>query len=237
MLVKQQLTELKPLFHSSQKPTRKPAASAFKYCDWMKVIESLNSYFESLNSCFERSNSYFQSLNSYFQSLNSYFQSLNSYFQSLNSYFQSLNSYFQRLNSYFESLNSYFQSLNSYFQSLNSYFQSLNSYFELVLEASLRVGFFDHWKRALRKSEELLYLCHLNSAKTSIASRISFRESRHEERQLNPQETIKFRSSFRLKVAGITEYNFKKYKTWKLDPMDIVLFGFGKTFFNQTMNQ
>ena len=29
---------LKPLFHSSQKPTRKLAASAFKYCDWMKVL-------------------------------------------------------------------------------------------------------------------------------------------------------------------------------------------------------
>ena len=28
----------KPLFHSSQKPTRKLAASAFKYCDWMKVL-------------------------------------------------------------------------------------------------------------------------------------------------------------------------------------------------------
>ena len=30
-------TRLKHLFHSSQKPTRKLAASAFKYCDWMKV--------------------------------------------------------------------------------------------------------------------------------------------------------------------------------------------------------
>ena len=29
---------LKPLFHSSQKPIRKLAASAFKYCDWMKVL-------------------------------------------------------------------------------------------------------------------------------------------------------------------------------------------------------
>ena len=29
---------LKPLFHSSQKPTRKLAASAFKYCDWMEVL-------------------------------------------------------------------------------------------------------------------------------------------------------------------------------------------------------
>ncbi len=29
---------LKPLFHSSQKPTRKLAASAFKYCGWMKVL-------------------------------------------------------------------------------------------------------------------------------------------------------------------------------------------------------
>ena len=29
---------LKSLFHSSQKPTRKLAASAFKYCDWMKVL-------------------------------------------------------------------------------------------------------------------------------------------------------------------------------------------------------
>ena len=28
---------LKPLFHSSQKPTRKLPANAFKYCDWMKV--------------------------------------------------------------------------------------------------------------------------------------------------------------------------------------------------------
>ena len=32
------LAGLKPLFHSSQKPTRKLAASAFKYCDWMKVL-------------------------------------------------------------------------------------------------------------------------------------------------------------------------------------------------------
>ncbi len=33
---------VKPLFHSSQKPARKLAASAFKYCDWMKVLaESL----------------------------------------------------------------------------------------------------------------------------------------------------------------------------------------------------
>ena len=30
--------KLKPLFHSSQKPTRKLPASAFKYCDWMKVF-------------------------------------------------------------------------------------------------------------------------------------------------------------------------------------------------------
>ncbi len=29
---------LKPLFHSSQKPTCKLAASSFKYCDWMKVL-------------------------------------------------------------------------------------------------------------------------------------------------------------------------------------------------------
>ena len=29
---------VKPLFHSSQKPTRKLATSAFKYCDWMKVL-------------------------------------------------------------------------------------------------------------------------------------------------------------------------------------------------------
>ena len=29
---------LKPLFHSLQKPTRKLAASPFKYCDWMKVL-------------------------------------------------------------------------------------------------------------------------------------------------------------------------------------------------------
>ena len=29
---------VKPLFHSSQKPTRKHVASAFKYCDWMKVL-------------------------------------------------------------------------------------------------------------------------------------------------------------------------------------------------------
>ncbi len=29
---------VKPLFHSMQKPTRKLAASAFKYCDWMKVL-------------------------------------------------------------------------------------------------------------------------------------------------------------------------------------------------------
>ena len=28
----------KPLFHSSQKSTRKLAATAFKYCDWMKVL-------------------------------------------------------------------------------------------------------------------------------------------------------------------------------------------------------
>ncbi len=28
--------EVKPLFHSSS--TRKLAASAFKYCDWMKVL-------------------------------------------------------------------------------------------------------------------------------------------------------------------------------------------------------
>ena len=30
--------DAKPLFHSSQKPTRKLAASAFKCCDWMKVL-------------------------------------------------------------------------------------------------------------------------------------------------------------------------------------------------------
>ena len=30
--------DLKPLFHSSQKPTRKLAANAFKYSDWMKVV-------------------------------------------------------------------------------------------------------------------------------------------------------------------------------------------------------
>ena len=29
---------LKPLFHSSQNPTRKLAASAFRYCDWMKLL-------------------------------------------------------------------------------------------------------------------------------------------------------------------------------------------------------
>ena len=29
---------LKPLFYSSQKPTRKLAASAFKYCDWIKIL-------------------------------------------------------------------------------------------------------------------------------------------------------------------------------------------------------
>ena len=29
---------MKLLFHSSQKPTSKLAASAFKYCDWMKVL-------------------------------------------------------------------------------------------------------------------------------------------------------------------------------------------------------
>ncbi len=29
---------VKPLFHSSQKPTRRLAASAFKYCDWIKVL-------------------------------------------------------------------------------------------------------------------------------------------------------------------------------------------------------
>ena len=33
-----QIKSFKPLFHSSQKPTRKLAASAFKYCDWMKVL-------------------------------------------------------------------------------------------------------------------------------------------------------------------------------------------------------
>ncbi len=31
---------LKPRFHSSQKPTRKLTESAFKYCDWMKVLEA-----------------------------------------------------------------------------------------------------------------------------------------------------------------------------------------------------
>ena len=31
-------TKVKPLFHSSLKSTRKLAASAFKYCDWMKVL-------------------------------------------------------------------------------------------------------------------------------------------------------------------------------------------------------
>ena len=30
--------QIQPLFHSSQKPTRKLAVSAFKYCDWMKVL-------------------------------------------------------------------------------------------------------------------------------------------------------------------------------------------------------
>ncbi len=35
----QHRAHLKPLFHSSQTPTRKlAAASAFKYCDWMKVL-------------------------------------------------------------------------------------------------------------------------------------------------------------------------------------------------------
>ncbi len=29
---------VKPLFHSSQNLSRKLAASAFKYCDWMKVL-------------------------------------------------------------------------------------------------------------------------------------------------------------------------------------------------------
>ena len=29
---------LKPLFHLSQNPTRKLAASAFNFCDWMKVL-------------------------------------------------------------------------------------------------------------------------------------------------------------------------------------------------------
>ena len=29
---------IKPLLHSSQKLTRKLAANAFKYCDWMKVL-------------------------------------------------------------------------------------------------------------------------------------------------------------------------------------------------------
>ncbi len=32
------LQAAKPLFHSSQKPTRKLTASVFKYCDWMKVL-------------------------------------------------------------------------------------------------------------------------------------------------------------------------------------------------------
>ena len=32
------MTRLKPLFHSSRKQTRKLAASAFKYYDWMKVL-------------------------------------------------------------------------------------------------------------------------------------------------------------------------------------------------------
>ena len=36
--VKNQGKILKPLFHSPQKSTRKLAASAFKYCDWMKVL-------------------------------------------------------------------------------------------------------------------------------------------------------------------------------------------------------
>ena len=35
---RESLANLKPLFHSSQKPTRKLAASAFKHCDWMKVL-------------------------------------------------------------------------------------------------------------------------------------------------------------------------------------------------------
>ena len=36
--VQRKVNIVKPLYHSSQKPARKPAASAFKYCDWMKVL-------------------------------------------------------------------------------------------------------------------------------------------------------------------------------------------------------
>ena len=32
------VTSLEPLFHSSQKATRKLAASAFEYYDWMKAL-------------------------------------------------------------------------------------------------------------------------------------------------------------------------------------------------------
>jgi hypothetical protein len=45
-------------FHSSQKPTRKLAATAFKYCDWMKVLAATsvsknlkNSYISTLWIC------------------------------------------------------------------------------------------------------------------------------------------------------------------------------------------
>ncbi len=34
----QKINCVKPLFHSSQKPTCELAASTFKYCDWMKVF-------------------------------------------------------------------------------------------------------------------------------------------------------------------------------------------------------
>ncbi len=39
----------KPLFHSSQKSTRKLAASAFKYCDWMKAFTPGNSSYGLTN--------------------------------------------------------------------------------------------------------------------------------------------------------------------------------------------
>ena len=37
-IIKKRRPHIKPLFHSSQKPAGKLAASAFKYCDWMKVL-------------------------------------------------------------------------------------------------------------------------------------------------------------------------------------------------------
>ncbi len=38
------LTAVKPFFHSSQKPTRRPAASAFKYCDYNKSSRSESAF-------------------------------------------------------------------------------------------------------------------------------------------------------------------------------------------------